>query len=43
VRLEIVTAPDVTDGGLADVLVFGHQATTPLLFRCTLFTEVFSR
>src|SRR6516164_1951365 len=30
VRLEIVTAPDVTDGGLADVLVFGHQAATPL-------------
>ena len=30
VRLEMVTAPDVTDGGLADVLVFGHQAATPL-------------
>src|SRR6267143_4380176 len=30
VRLEIVTTPDVADGGLADLLVLRHRTTAPL-------------
>ena len=29
-RLQIVAAPNVADRGLADLLVLGHQTTTPV-------------
>src|ERR1700674_5866066 len=29
-RFEVVTLPDIVDGGLADFLARGHQPTTPL-------------